>query len=532
MTLTSHTVYRNAADAFLGELGRVVGGGTLVTPRGEDTKELIGEAFSIRYPLERFIVLPHRKNNPFAAIAESVWVLAGRNDIAFLRRYLPRAPEFSDDGSTWRAGYGRRLRNWEGVDQVGEVLRVLTANPSSRRAVMSIFDPKVDFAESRDIPCNNWLHWIVRDGSLDLAVAVRSNDIMWGFSQINTFEWSLLQECMAHWLGARVGRQHWFVSSMHLYERHWEVAEQILSEGTRNPNTYALPRRSIRFETPFADIEGQLALWFELESVIRHDPCEADASVINRCGDPLLRAFLVMLRAFWLLKAERPSTEIVQSLAELTGTDLHAAAMGYLSRSDVVDVLSTRIQDSPLGDVRVSQPFALNAHIARLHADKGASYGNSWKRRGELIGILANIARKVDRLENVMGGAPEGDESIFETAKDAFVYSLKYCTYLLDLDSHLKVSVLGEDWADVEVSEGTPGFDALLAGFRQGEQESAGVSEISRALALALSTAEALATNGAPVAERLAAAERLSQLSFVLTSMVAPDDILVGHHEA
>ena len=166
----------------------------------------------------------------FASIAESMWVIAGRNDLDYLSAYLPRAVEYSDDGRTWRAGYGPRLRNWNGVDQLAEVVSILRADVSSRRAVAAIYDPDRDFVQSKDIPCNNWLHFLVRDGLVDLHIAARSTDIWWGFSGINAFEWTLLLEMVAFWLGQEPGRLVFFTSSMHLYERHFDRARQILGQ--------------------------------------------------------------------------------------------------------------------------------------------------------------------------------------------------------------------------------------------------------------------------------------------------------------
>ncbi|MPZ66703.1 MAG: hypothetical protein GEU83_14725 [Pseudonocardiaceae bacterium] len=68
--------------------------------------------------------------------------------------------------------------------------------------------------------------------------------------------------------------------------------------------------------------------------------------------------------------------------------------------------------------------------IRRLHHGKNAAYRDAWKKRGELISILANIARKVDRLEYVVDGGPTTvDEPVWDTAVDLLVYALKYQTY-------------------------------------------------------------------------------------------------------
>src|SRR5579884_2635761 len=181
--------YRNMTYAFVDGLQDLLAEGKPLSIRGSSSMELRNRFIVLEKPQERCLVTPNRYNNIFAAIAETMWVLAGRNDLAFLSRYLPRARDFSDDGQTWRAAYGPRLRNWYGIDQLYENLILMQHELRTRRAVMSTFDPAVDFIDSKDIPCNNWIHWLVRDNHLHMNVAVRSNDIMWGFSGINAFEW-------------------------------------------------------------------------------------------------------------------------------------------------------------------------------------------------------------------------------------------------------------------------------------------------------------------------------------------------------
>ncbi|MGL5808389.1 MAG: thymidylate synthase, partial [Nocardioides sp.] len=174
---------RNLSEALVNVLGDVMVSGDEVVARGQTQRELRGHVQTITHPTERVLVLPGRANNVFAQIAETAWVLAGRDDLAYLAHYLPRAPEFSDDGKTWRAAYGPRLRNWRGqVDQLSAVADRLVEDPHTKRAVMTIFDPASDYGETKDVPCNNWLHFLQRDGQMHLSVAVRANDAIWGFS--------------------------------------------------------------------------------------------------------------------------------------------------------------------------------------------------------------------------------------------------------------------------------------------------------------------------------------------------------------
>jgi hypothetical protein len=106
----------------------------------------------------------------------------------------------------------------------------------------------------------------------------------------------------------------------------------------------------------------------------------------------------------------------------------------------------------------------LAAAVRRLHRAKDAAYRDAWKRRGEVISILANIARKADRLEYGLDGAPPTrDESWLDTAVDLLVYCLKYQTYLADLDTGVAGLLFGGSTACQPYSDGTAGFDLLLS---------------------------------------------------------------------
>jgi hypothetical protein len=102
--------------------------------------------------------------------------------------------------------------------------------------------------------------------------------------------------------------------------------------------------------------------------------------------------------------------------------------------------------------------------VRRLHRAKDAAYRNAWKRRGEVLSILANIARKVDRLGYGQDGAPAtADETWVDTAVDLLVYCLKYQAYLADLDAGTAVALFGGSVVRPPYSDGPAGFEALLA---------------------------------------------------------------------
>lgn len=234
------TIVSSSAGGLLSQAVSHMFGSTKVKTverRGGAVREFLGPVtLVLTQPQHRLAAIPGRNLNPWVSLAEFPWIMAGRNDIAWLQPYLPRARDFSDDGARWRAGYGNRMRDWGsqgtpsvpfGVDQVAEVVRRLEQDPWSRQAVISLWDPVSDnVSGSRDYPCTNHLHFMKNSGSgaLDLYVVMRSNDLWWGFSGVNVVNFTLLQEVVARCLGMRLGEYYHTANNLHLYSHHWDAA--------------------------------------------------------------------------------------------------------------------------------------------------------------------------------------------------------------------------------------------------------------------------------------------------------------------
>lgn len=320
--------YASISAAFLGELREILTSGEIIDVRGSRTRELVPRALEISESRERYLAVAGRNNNVFAQIAESMWVIAGRNDLEYLAPYLPRAPEFSDDGTTWRGGYGPRLRDWNGIDQVEQILRLLLEEPGSRRAVIGIYDPDRDFVESRDVPCNNWLHFMVRDDKVELHAVARSTDIWWGFSGINIFEWSLLLEMVAYWLGREPGRLVFFTSSMHLYERHFTRGSRVVQAATLGASR---KHDHPKFGTQWTDLPRVLSEWMRVEREIR---AGADfAACGSRISDPLLESYARMIGLYWEWRRGAALDDLDRGIAALGWPVLQNAAREYFTRA-------------------------------------------------------------------------------------------------------------------------------------------------------------------------------------------------------
>jgi thymidylate synthase len=186
-------------------------------------------------------LLPGRGNNPFATIAETLWVYAGRNDITTLSKWLPRAVDYSDDNRTWTSGYGPRIIKWgddkrpgnpvHALNQIEMVIRRLKKNPNSRQAVIVIWDPASDGVKegSKDYVCNLHLQFLIRDRGLNMYVNTRSNDIIFGVA-INVFEWCFLGQYVAETLDIPFRNYYQTGASLHLYDWKGETAKKVVRD--------------------------------------------------------------------------------------------------------------------------------------------------------------------------------------------------------------------------------------------------------------------------------------------------------------
>jgi len=285
--------YKDVHEAFIGTVKDVMSKGNDITVRGMPTKELMGHAFKVENADMRMLAMPERGTNPFAQIAETLWMLAGRDDLDWLELYIPQCKKWSDDGKTWRGAYGPRLRNWRnpeitdaGVDQLMRVSDLLNNDPGTRQAVMTIWDPAKDWVKSKDIPCNNWLHFIIRDGKLHLNVGVRSNDAIYGFSHNDFFSWSMLLQMMAHWSGVHTGSITWFAGSYHIYDKYYVLARKIALCDT--PSMYDYLERNDQklnplpiFDTEFQYFDAALDIVFKAENAMRNLMEEGDKFAVD-----------------------------------------------------------------------------------------------------------------------------------------------------------------------------------------------------------------------------------------------------------
>lgn len=251
-------------------------------------------------PMERVLLHPGRDANPFFHLFESLWMLAGRQDLAPLLEFVKNMVNFSDDGGVTQPGaYGFRwrqqfdYRKGQTLDQLEWAIRRLKADPNDRRVVIQMWDPAADAYAAdhggRDVPCNLVaLPAIGPDGRLNLTVYNRSNDMVWGAYGANAVHFSVLQEFLAAGVGVPVGRYYQVSNNFHGYlttmgkagegwpwgvklEEQWKGREEpgMYPTGELKPDPYAA---GAILPMPMWDASFSLREWDEDLGMFMEDP--------------------------------------------------------------------------------------------------------------------------------------------------------------------------------------------------------------------------------------------------------------------
>lgn len=276
-------------DELYYEVSRELIHGMVVNPRGLGTRELSPVALTLALPNANILMNPGRKVSKAFLGAEFLWMLLGRDDVEMPALYNKAIAKFSDDGMTLAGAYGPRIAH-----QFMYVYDTLTRDPNSRQAVMTIWTPSPK--PSKDIPCTVMMHFLLRNGHLDLTVYMRSNDFWLGLPyDIHNF--TCYQIILAKLLKVELGKYNHLVGSLHLYDDNLEAC-------------LALPRWSSSAMTPdpsfntwrqfHADLDFVKTTEHELRTYSKEDVEKFTAPEVLNYRDPFFRQ-----KTTWMLEKIR-----------------------------------------------------------------------------------------------------------------------------------------------------------------------------------------------------------------------------------
>lgn len=257
---------------YLDLIRKVLNEGTKKEDRtGTGTISYFG--YQMRFNLEDgFPLVTTKKVHLKSIIHELLWFIHGDTNIKYLvdngvsiwndwpyKKYT-ESPEFSgesmeefvekiknDDEFAKKWGdlgpvYGKQWRNFEGVDQLKNIIDEIKKNPDSRRLIVSSWNPK-EVPNMALPPCHSLYQFYVIDGKLSLQLYQRSGDIFLGIP-FNIASYALLLMMVAKVTGLKPGTFVHTIGDAHIYLNH---IEQVNLQLSREP--FPLPKMIIHRDT-------------------------------------------------------------------------------------------------------------------------------------------------------------------------------------------------------------------------------------------------------------------------------------------
>ena len=172
------TEFKNADEAYNYFLDRIIVWGE----NFGDTKALFNVGFTLKNPLENYIINKERNWKPDYAEAEWQWYLSGDPSIDKLGEIYGKVPpiweRMANSKRCVNSNYGWQMyRN----DQLDYVVAKLKHEKDTRHAAISIYDCKEHKLYSKDTPCTYAIQFTIVNNRLNMAVLMRSNDLWYGF---------------------------------------------------------------------------------------------------------------------------------------------------------------------------------------------------------------------------------------------------------------------------------------------------------------------------------------------------------------
>ena len=242
--------------------------GDFVKSREGNVKKAFG--YQIRFNLEDgFPAVTTKKLAWKAVVSELLWFLEGSNDERRLAEILydDKRENLEDKKTIWTQNaeadywkdkskfigdvgkiYGVQWRNFNGVDQIQELIEGLKKNPNSRRHILTAWNPS-EINEMSLPPCHAFSQFFVSNNKLSCQLYQRSCDMFLGVP-FNIASYSLLIHILAEECKLGVGDFVHSLGDFHIYEEHFDqVKIQLTREPKQLPTLKFLPKNINDYKT-------------------------------------------------------------------------------------------------------------------------------------------------------------------------------------------------------------------------------------------------------------------------------------------
>lgn len=240
---------------YLSLVHRVLSDGHERLGRNGNIKSVFGASLECDLN-DGFPLLTTKKMYWKGIVEELSWFLRGSTNVEELRAKKVHIWDGNSADRGYDAGpvYGFQWRHFgakyqgkdcdykgQGIDQISRILTELKNNPTTRRLVLSAWNPSQQ-SEMCLPPCHVlYQFYVEKDGRLSVQMYQRSSDIFLGLP-FNIASTALLLELMAHQDGRAPGRVLIQLGDAHIYEEHITQCEEQLTRIPKPLPTVVLNR--------------------------------------------------------------------------------------------------------------------------------------------------------------------------------------------------------------------------------------------------------------------------------------------------
>lgn len=213
---------------------------------GINTKAIQHQYFYIKDVKNNFPILRGKKVYPKMALKELLWMMQGRTDIQWLHDHkVTYWDEWVLEDGTIGRSYGYQYRNFNGIDQLAELVDGMINNPTSRRHIINLWNAS-DLDKMALPPCMYDYHFSCvpsitdeYDFKVDMHTRARSNDSFLGVPYDFMFcGWFL--NLIVLYINLKsdkkyiVGDIHYTADDYHMYINHNDAVDKYLENVHEN----------------------------------------------------------------------------------------------------------------------------------------------------------------------------------------------------------------------------------------------------------------------------------------------------------
>lgn len=164
-------------------------------------------------------IVTGKKIFPKSCFIETEWMLRGLTNVNWLNEKGVKIwNEWADDNGDLGPVYGKQLRNFNGIDQLKELVNSLKKDYYSRRHIVSYWNPS-DLKNMKLPPCHYAFQLVTYKDKIDCVVSMRSLDMFIGLPY-DILMYSIILTSLSKEVNKQPGVVYINAAAAHVYEDH------------------------------------------------------------------------------------------------------------------------------------------------------------------------------------------------------------------------------------------------------------------------------------------------------------------------